>query len=62
MSQFYEVWKHVFVNRQPTAGEIRPLSMDEIEIDCKSSASSGRNSNGPFNRKSSVDNWRFTNF
>ena len=33
MRQFYEAWEHVFVNRQPTTGEIRPLSMDELEID-----------------------------
>jgi hypothetical protein len=33
MRQFYEAWEHVFINRQPTTGEIRPLSMDEIEID-----------------------------
>jgi predicted nuclease of restriction endonuclease-like (RecB) superfamily len=32
MRQFYEAWEHVFVNRQPVAGEIRPLSTDEIEI------------------------------
>lgn len=33
MRQFYEAWEHVFVNRQPITGEIRPLSTDEIEID-----------------------------
>ncbi len=33
MRQFYEAWEQVFVNRQPTTGEIRPLSMDEIETD-----------------------------
>jgi hypothetical protein len=33
MRQFYEAWEPVFANRQPTIGEIRPLSTDEIEID-----------------------------
>ena len=33
MRQFYEAWEHIFVNRQLLAGEIRPLSADEIEID-----------------------------
>jgi predicted nuclease of restriction endonuclease-like (RecB) superfamily len=33
MRQFYEAWEHVFVNRQPSTGEIRPLITDEIEID-----------------------------
>lgn len=33
MRQFYEVWEHDFVNRQSTTGEIRVLTMDEIETD-----------------------------
>jgi predicted nuclease of restriction endonuclease-like (RecB) superfamily len=33
MRQFYEAWKHVFINRQSTTGEIRPLPTDEIETD-----------------------------
>ncbi|MDR0619795.1 MAG: hypothetical protein LBG17_07865 [Bacteroidales bacterium] len=33
MRQFYEMWKHVFVNRQPITEKIRPLSTDKIEID-----------------------------
>ena len=33
MRQFYEAWEHIFANCQLPAGEIRPLSADEIEID-----------------------------
>ncbi|MDR2916959.1 MAG: PDDEXK nuclease domain-containing protein [Tannerella sp.] len=33
MRQFYEAWEQVFVNRQLSAGDIRPLLTDEIEID-----------------------------
>jgi predicted nuclease of restriction endonuclease-like (RecB) superfamily len=33
MRQFYEAWESIFVNRQPVAAEIRPLSADEIQTE-----------------------------